>query len=158
MGAFGVRGELRVQALTEDPARLLEFPEWRVGQDGASGVVMHLVSGRRHGAGLAVSLREVTSREMAQSLLHASVWVDRRSLPDLDEGWFYWSELIGCSMWTREQTYIGQVTNVFATGANDVLVVHDDTGSERLVPFTEEVVLDVDPVARRMTVQLLDGM
>ena len=58
---------------------------------------------------------------------------------------------------TAEGEPVGEITEIIETGANYVYVVHSVRG-EILVPDIEEVVLDVDPEARQMTIRLIDGL
>jgi 16S rRNA processing protein RimM len=46
----------------------------------------------------------------------------------------------------------GKITDVFATGANDVVVAKSDDGTERLIPYIAQVVLEVDLDAKTMLV------
>jgi len=84
--------------------------------------------------------------------------VPREALPETEEGEYYWSDLIGLSVTNTQGVAFGKVTQVFETGANDVLVVREEQPvsvkgkdgkvreeyRERLIPFTSEAVPEVD--------------
>jgi 16S rRNA processing protein RimM len=85
------------------------------------------------------------------------VVVPAGSLPDLEEGDYYWSQLQGLQVWCRDQSpeasaervLLGSVDHLIETGANDVLVVKPSRGSiddrERLIPYLPgDVVTTVD--------------
>ena len=74
----------------------------------------------------------------------------RAELPANREGEYYWSELIGLDVVTREGVALGRVTGLLETGANPVLVVEGER--ERLIPFVEAVVVAVDVAGGRLTV------
>ena len=63
---------------------------------------------------------------------------------------YYWSQLIGLSVVNTQGIELGHVDSLFETGANDVLVVKGD--KERLIPFTEFAVLEIDLDSGKITV------
>ena len=75
----------------------------------------------------------------------------RSSLPVLPEGRYYWADLEGLRVLHVDDTELGRVDHLLATGANDVLVVRGD--KEILIPYLwGSVVLDVDLEAGTLTV------
>ena len=149
-GAYGVRGWLRVRSDCEPAEQLLGYSTWRLKT--SEGWRNHaLEAGKPHRNGLVVKLAAVDDRERARALVGADIAVERSELPALDEGEYYWADLIGLAVTTRDGESLGRVTGLMATGANDVLVVEGER--ERLVPFIEDqVVLAVDMRARRIEV------
>jgi 16S rRNA processing protein RimM len=149
-GAHGVRGLLRVQPISAQRDTLLAFRNWMLG-GGDDWRDIALVSGHAHGSELLVKLDGVEDRDRAQELRGSEVAVWRAQLPALAEDEYYWSDLEGLTVVTREGLGLGVVERVFETGANDVLVVNGER--ERLIPFLlDEVVLRVDLQAARIEV------
>lgn len=149
-GAFGVRGWLKVRSDCEPVEQLLEYSPWQL--DTGAGWRSHvLVEGKVHGSGLIAKLADIDDREQARELAGADIAVDRSQLPALAEGEYYWNDLIGLGVVTRDGQELGQVSGLMQTGTNDVLVVSGER--ERLIPFIrEQVVLAVDAEARRIEV------
>lgn len=54
--------------------------------------------------------------------------------------------------------YLGVVTDVIVTGANDVFVVDEGPYGQVLLPVIDQVIREIDDVARSITVELLDGL
>ena len=103
-----------------------------------------LLSGHAHGSELLVKLAGVEDRDLAQSLRGCEVAVWHSQLPQLEKDEYYWSDLEGLNVVTVDGQSLGIVQRVFATGANDVLVVSDGE-QERLIPYLpDSVVLKVD--------------
>ncbi|MDH3314208.1 MAG: ribosome maturation factor RimM [Gammaproteobacteria bacterium] len=149
-GVYGVRGWVRVSSDTEPASNILDYRPWRV-RIGEEWVTHTAVEGRPHGKGLVVKLEGLDDRDAAAALSGADIAVSRSALPNLGERDYYWVDLVGADVVTREGTGLGQVSQVMATGANDVLVVVGER--ERLIPFLEgQVVLEVDLAANRITV------
>jgi len=72
----------------------------------------------------------------------------------LDKGRFYQHEVIGLQVMDEAGNKIGIVTEILATGANDVYVVKPEEGNEVLIPAVKEFVKKIDPENHLMVVQL----
>ncbi|MDQ6419283.1 ribosome maturation factor RimM [Paenibacillus sp. LHD-117] len=78
----------------------------------------------------------------------------------LDEGEYYYHEIIGCRVVTEDGEALGEITDILSPGANDVWVVKQ-TGvknKEVLLPVIDEVVLKVDTADKLVTVRLMEGL
>ncbi|WP_369700301.1 ribosome maturation factor RimM [Halomonas sp. I5-271120] len=149
---YGVKGWLKVYSYTSPMDGILDYPEWQLRLDGKL-VDRKLAQGRQHGKGLVAQLDGVTSREQAEQLAGAEILLPKQSLPPLEAGEYYWHQLEGLQVTTNDGESLGHVAYLFETGANDVMVVKDADGKERLLPFLpDEVVLEVDLAAGGMTV------
>lgn len=157
---YGVKGWLKVYSYTSPIDGILDYGEWVVRQDGVLSR-LRLVQGRRHGKGLVARLEGCGTREAAEALAGAEILLPKSALPALPSGDYYWYELEGLTVVTRDGQVLGQVQYLFETGANDVLVVRGDPHGEsaaiddreRLLPFLpEDVIVAVDREAGRMTV------
>lgn len=141
-GAYGVRGWLHVASDTDPVEGILNYRPWRV-HLGGDWVAVDVAEGRRHQHGVVVRISGCDDRSAAQSYIGAEIAVPRTELPALDEGNYYWADLIGADVLTREGVTLGRVDHLMQTGANDVLVVMGER--ELLIPFIEDdVVLSVD--------------
>lgn len=145
VGLFGVRGWVKVHSYTEPRAALLDYRDWLLCRDGAWEPV-EVAEGREHGKGIVVRLQGIEERDAAAELLGRDIGVDRDTLPEAEDGQYYWADLEGLTVVHVDGTELGKVAYLMATGANDVLVV--DGPVERLIPFVPEtVILDVDLAA-----------
>ena len=149
-GVYGVRGWVRVSSDTEPPARILEYRCWQLNVGGRWRDYT-AVEGRPHHRGLVVKLDGVNDRDAAAMLTGAEIAVARSELPELAPQEYYWVDLVGAEVVTRDGVPLGRVDHVMATGANDVLVVAGER--ERMIPFVhDQVVIEVDLEAKRITV------
>lgn len=154
---YGVKGWLKVYSYTGPMEGILDYAEWVLRHDGRL-VRRRLVQGRRHGKGLVALLEGVDSREAAEALAGAEILLPKAELPELSGDEYYWHQLEGLKVVTREGVVLGRIAYLFETGANDVMVVKgggedaiDDR--ERLLPFLpDDVVLEVDLEAGVMSV------
>jgi len=112
---------------------------------------------KSHGRGMLLSIEGVNDHDAAEALIGSCLWVDKASLPDLEEGDYYWFELIGMSVYTTGDLYLGTLASILPTGSNDVYVVRNGD-EEVLLPALASVVQEIDTDQRRMTVVLPEGL
>ncbi len=150
VGVFGVRGWVKIQSHTEPRDNILIYKPWLL-ERGGEVKEMAVAQGKVHGKGLIARLVGVEDRDSAAELVGSTISVRREQLAQLDEGEFYWADLIGLRVETVEGTELGQVDHLLETGSNDVLVLQGER--ERLVPFVvPDVVRSVDIAGGRIVV------
>ena len=145
---FGVHGWVHVRPFTEPPDNVLRYRPWRLRRASADWETL-AVETRSHAKGLVARVAGYESREAAAAWRGAEVGVDASVLPAAEPGEYYWRDLIGLAAATERGEPLGEVARLFATPAHDVLVLADGE-QERLVPFTREIVADVDTSAGRI--------
>jgi 16S rRNA processing protein RimM len=149
-GAHGVKGEVRLKLFTDSIENLKRHPSVFVG-----GVERKIESVRAASSGAVVRIDGVADRSAAEALRGSLVEVDRSSLPPLEEGEYYHSDLIGLACVDKEGRELGQVTAVENYGAGDLLEVESSGGKRSLIPFKpgiadledERIVLDPEFLA-----------
>jgi 16S rRNA processing protein RimM len=146
---YGVRGWVKIRPYTQSVDGLLEYPRWWVGTEDAWVEHAH-VEGRGHGTMLVARLDGFDDREQVVPLRGRDIAIDREELPKAAADEYYWDDLVGLAVATREGVDLGRVTEVFDTGANDVLVVGGER--ERLIPFLASVLVEVDLAGGRLVV------
>jgi 16S rRNA processing protein RimM len=132
-GAFGVRGELKLESLTEPAGNLLRYQPWILRDAQGREREISGAKARPGGKGLIGTIPGVEDRDAAEALRGAELYVTRGALPPPKDGEFYWIDLEGMRVANLEGVEFGTVTSVFSNGANDVLVVRGDR--ERMIPF-----------------------
>ncbi len=151
----GVRGEVKIYSFTDPIDNLLDYRRWTLRRDGEV-KQMELVNGRLQGKVLVAKLKGLDDREVARTYAGFEICVPREQLPDLDEGEFYWYQLVGLNVIDMQGQLLGRLDHLLETGANDVMVVKPCAGSlddrERLLPYTEQCVQQIDLAAGEMRV------
>jgi len=151
VGAWGVKGWIRVHSFTEPLENIIEFPVWTLCRDGRRQVV-ELEQGHPHGRGQVVAkLASIGDRDAAAALTGSDIEVARSALQPCRDGEYYWADLEGLEVAAVDGTSFGRVDHLLRTGSNDVLVVRGDR--ERLIPFVAGAVIkSVDLEAGRIVV------
>jgi 16S rRNA processing protein RimM len=150
LGAFGVRGELKILSHTDPQSALLRYQPWTLVREGVERRVEG-VQGRQTVKGVVATLPGVADRDAAQALAGTEIWAPRRVLPKAQPGEYYWVDLEGLEVFNLEGVALGRVSHLFDTGSNHVMVLGGER--ERLIPFIEgDFVKSVDFDAGRIEV------
>jgi 16S rRNA processing protein RimM len=109
-----------------------------------------------HKGGLILKFASVDSMSEAETLVGCELQVPRAQRAQLDPGWTYVSDLIGCSVFDGERR-IGVVQDVrFGAGEAPLLLVRGEKDYE--IPFAEAYLQQVDAAGKQIRMQLPEGM
>jgi 16S rRNA processing protein RimM len=147
MAPFGLKGEMRVQTLTDNPDRFLPKSKLWAGDQPVT------VLREREAQGfLYLTFKGYPDRDSVEKFRLALLQVPEDALPPLPEGEYYRFQLLGLTVTDRDGNVLGTLDEIIETGANDVYRVHPADGPDILVPALADVVLSVDLASRRMVV------
>jgi len=160
-GVHGVKGTVKVYSYAEsfsvfDSLDLIQVqaPEGRIEP-------YAIEWAKPHSRTILLALVGINNREQAASLIGSKLLIEKQHLPELDQGEYYWFDIIGLSVFAIDDRFLGCVTSIIPTGSNDVYVVQNKTCSknqEILIPALESVVLQIDTQNRIMRVDLPEGL
>jgi len=155
--AHGVRGWVRVLPLTDFPERFLEMDKVVLLQNGRY-TEHRLAEAKQHKQFILLRFEGISEMNAAKALKGALLQVTKEQLVKLPGDSYYIFDLIGLSVSTAASEYLGELKDVLQTGANDVYVVEDEGGRSILIPALKQVVKKIDLDARRMVVELPEGL
>ncbi len=149
----GLRGEVRVEVISDSLGRF------------AAGGALYLdsqphkiqYSSRLSEGIVALKLEGINSLSDAERLRDAFLTVTEDMVPPLEEGQYYHFQIIDMQVYTQEREYLGQITEILSTGANDVYVV-SHKGQVLLIPALDEVIKEIDLDKGVMMVDLPEGL
>lgn len=149
-GVYGVHGWVKVFSHTEPRENILGYSPWHI-RRAERWEPIALLDGRRQGKGVIARLEGCADREHARALIGAEIAVEREQFDETAPGEYYWADLVGLEVVTRDGVTLGRVDHLIETGANDVLVVAGER--ERLIPFVpDRYIVEVDVEGGRMVV------
>jgi len=147
VGVWGVKGWVKLHSYTRDRIDISQYKTWHLQEprSTASPSSIVVLTCRKQGQGIVAQLDGVVDRDQAMALSGQKILVKQSDLPALPDGEFYWQELIGLTV-SNEDAVIGKIESILETGANDVLVCKNSEKGQPdvLIPYTDEVVLEVD--------------
>jgi 16S rRNA processing protein RimM len=153
----GIHGEILVKSLTDHPEGtfapgVVLFLADASGQDPDPGLPPLSIAGARHvHTGVIVDFQGIESRNEAEVLRGRYLLRDIADVAPLEEGEVFLHELLGMEVVTVDGQALGTVREVYDLTPVELLEVRGD-GRETMIPFSKEIVREVDPDARRIVV------
>jgi 16S rRNA processing protein RimM len=148
----GNRGEITALSLTTKPERFERLEEVSLFGSGQRYLVE---STWWHNGALIFKFGGVDSISAAELLTGAEVRVPASQRIALDPGEFFQSDLIGCEVIDRRTgRALGRVSDWNDGGGSGLLVLEDGL----LIPFARSICVEIDPAARRIAVELPEGL
>lgn len=159
---FGIRGEVRVRPYNPDTTWFEKAQGvWLRSDPGREPEYRRLIRSRPHKDCLVLTIEGVCDRDQSEKIRGMEVVAPADQLGPLEEGEYYWHQLIGLKVVTDSGKSLGEVVRMEPTaphlGGSDNLVVFGDQG-EMLIPAAEGVVEEVDLEAGRIIVRSIPGL
>jgi 16S rRNA processing protein RimM len=152
LAPWGIRGEVKVQVVTDFPDRFL--PRKLVY---ANGCPLEIESCRPHKQHLVLKLATIDSVEAATRLRGCDLTIPSSELLPLPEGQYYTFQIIGLEVVTTGGETLGHVKDIMTTASNDVYIVEGKRG-EILIPAIEDVVKSIDLEKGKMVIEAIEGL
>jgi len=151
----GIKGEVKVQPLTDYPERFYKTKSVWVD---AKKNYLSIESVREQLELFLVKFQGIDERDEAEKLINSFLTIDADQVMDLPPGHFYRFQIIGLGVYDVQGAYLGELTDILETGANDVYVVKREEQKELLIPALKSIVREIDVEKKRMTVKLPEGL
>jgi 16S rRNA processing protein RimM len=114
---------------------------------------------RRHATSVVALLEGVGTRTQAEAMRGWTIHARREDFPPAGDDEYYWVDLIGCAVFNREGLELGTVSGLLDSGAQSILQLKTNAcpgegtkANERLIPFVDAYIVNVDTAARRIVV------
>lgn len=158
LSSWGVRGQIKVEPLTDDIKRFDKLKKVFIGTDDLPArydveSVLYLKN-----AFVVLKLKNIDSPEQAEKFRGVYLKISREDAVKLPEGRYFICDIVGLHVFTESGEFLGKIVDVLPTGANDVYVVNGKAGNQILIPAIKEVVKQIDLENNKMIVRLMEGM
>ncbi|MCM0598147.1 ribosome maturation factor RimM [Periweissella fabalis] len=157
VNTHGIRGEVRVIAITD-------FPEERFQKgkqlfiDNNEKTPVTIATVRNHKQFILVSFVDKQNINDIEKYKGMDLLVADADLDVLEDGEYYYKDIIGAKVITEDNVEVGKVKEIFETGANDVWVVTRLGKEDLLLPMIDDVIKNVDIENQLITIDLLEGL
>ena len=155
VGTHGVRGMVRIQPWCDSPEFLCKFKKFYCDSDGNT--FLKVIKATPHGNVVIAALDGIDSIEAAEKYRNKTIYIDRKDFK-LPKDRYLICDLIGCEVFDSETNILlGKLSDVSATGANDVWHISKD-GKEYLIPAIDEVIVSVDTDNEKIIIKAMKGI
>ena len=158
VGAHGIKGAVKVYSYAESPSIFKPDRSILIEDKNNRRRSFCIEWARPHKRNVVLSFKEIDSRSDAEALVGSALYIHKKELPEPESGTYYWTDIIGLSVYRGDGNYLGEVTSILPTGSNDVYIVRNEDNKETLIPALESVVLEIDLKQKRMLVDLPEGL
>ena len=153
----GLKGEVKVNSFTDDNTKFERIPKVFVKRkENLTEYEIEKVGYNKNQ--VIIKFKNINTVEEAEKLRNSYIVVNREIFGELPEGVYYIADLIGLDVFTESNEYLGKVDDIFSTGSNDVYVVKDELGKQKLLPGIDEVIKVIDIESGKIIVNLIEGL
>lgn len=158
VNTHGIRGELKVIPLTDDPGRYELLKSVMIGRDEPDGSYV-VESIKFHKNTVLLKLAGIETLDDAAKLKGCYIKIDRKDAVKLPKDSYFIFDLIDCEVFDMQGRLLGSLTQIKQTGSNDVYIVKNSgTGKEILIPALKSVVKEIRIEEKIISVELPKGL
>ena len=155
----GIKGEVRVISKTDFPEeRYKKGSTLSLFQDGKLVTDLTVASHRKHKNFDILSFENHPNINDVEKYRDGILKVSEDRLTELPQNEFYLHQIVGLTVQDEEKNTIGKISEVMSPGANDVWVIERPKKKDLLIPYIEEVVLEVDLENQMVTIHMMEGL
>ncbi|TYQ18230.1 UNVERIFIED_CONTAM: 16S rRNA processing protein RimM [Acetivibrio alkalicellulosi] len=159
VNTHGVKGEIKIIPLTDDPNRFSELKCLFIAPSISTEMEKYNVEGVKYQKNFVIlKLEEINDIDTAQSFKDKFVIIDRKDAIKLEKESYFICDLININVFDESGNNLGYLKEVLKTGSNDVYIVKNNTGKEILIPALKTVIKGVFLEEKKMVVSLPQGL
>lgn len=159
VNTHGIKGEVKVVRITDFEERFKKGQKlFFVGKGSNQSVPLTIDGHRKHKNFDLLHFESYDNINDVEHFREGMLKVSEEDLTSLDDGDFYYHEIIGCRVKTMDGEDLGVIKEILAPGANDVWVVQRENQKDLLLPYIEEVVKEVDIDNQTIVIELMEGL
>lgn len=157
VNTYGIKGFLKVVPYTDDITRFEDLKSIYIQTKNTLKTV--IIEEVKYSKNLVLlKLKGIDDINAAEVYKNCYIKIDRKDAVQLPEDSYFIVDLIGLNVYTDDGISLGNIIDVYPTGANDIYVVKDELGKQVLLPAIGDVIKNVDIENKKMIVHLIDGL
>ncbi|AKP66693.1 ribosome maturation factor RimM [Companilactobacillus ginsenosidimutans] len=158
VNTHGIKGEVRVISITDFPEERFKSGSKLIMKSKAGNKEFTIESSRKHKNFILLKFKGFDNINDVEQYKGNELFTSNEIKPELAEGEFLYSQIVGLPVVDEKLGEIGKVTEIMELGPNDVWVVKGPKYDEVLIPYIEDVVKKVDIDNKVINVDLPDGL
>ena len=157
VNTHGLKGEVKIVTWTDYP-EVFEDLEYVYAKKKNGEIKLNLKNIKYQKNNIIAKFSQIESIEEAEIFKNCVLTAYRDMLVVLPEGVYYIADLIGCEVFDDHCEKLGEISDVFNTGANDIYAVSAPQRKDMLIPVTDETIVSVDIENKKVVVHLIEGL
>lgn len=168
IGTHGIKGAVKVISLSDFDKRFTSLDRVFLVPDNDNNenkkfndfvITANIENSFTHKGKEVVKFQQWDDINYVEGFKNYHIKIPREERPILNKDTYYFDEIIGLTVSTKEGRFLGEVTEIYQTGSNDVYeVTNHDTKQNVLIPALVDVVVEIDLEQGYMIVDPLDGL
>ncbi|MDL4840040.1 ribosome maturation factor RimM [Aquibacillus rhizosphaerae] len=159
VNTHGIKGEVKVVRITDFEERFKNGEKlYFVGKDESHVVPLVIDGHRQHKNFDLLHFESYDSINQVEHFKDGFLKISQDQLTPLEEGDFYYHEIIGCRVLTVSGEELGEIKEILSPGANDVWVVKRDKQKDILIPYIEDIVKQVNIAEQTIVIEPMEGL
>lgn len=156
INTHGIKGEIKIYPLTDDIHRFDDLKTSYIGDDK---IQVEIEGVKYHQNIVILKLKEFNDIDEILPYKGESIYIDALDKVVLPENHFFLFDLIGCTVFTKDEEKIGIISQVIQSSSNDIYIVRDDDkNKEYMIPAVKKFVISVDIENKQMIIDPIEGM
>lgn len=157
----GLRGEVKVFPTTDDPRRFDDCDEVFLVKKHPlqqEKRLLHVERVKYFKNIVIIKFKEFNDINEVEQLRKCDIMVTREHAVPLEEGEYFFCDVIGASVSEEDGTPVGTVKDVLETGANNVFVIEMEDGQEVLFPSIPDCIKKIDVENKQIVAHIMPGL
>lgn len=161
VNTFGIKGELKIYSYTDFPKeRFVKGKQLALGpEENPKQLLIEIESAKAYKNMYLLKFKGYDNINEVEKYKNMYLWINKSEQSDLDEGEYYYHQIIGAKVITTDGEELGTISDILSPGANDVWIIKPLNGrKDILIPFIQSVVLDVNINEKKVTINVIEGL
>lgn len=159
VNTHGVRGEIKVVPLTDDPKRFNKLKFAFIADEVTENMQKYSFESVKYQKNFVIlKLKDIDNANEAEKFRNKFIIINREDAVKLPEGSYFVCDLINSEVFDENNNRLGVLVDVLQTGSNDVYVVRDEKKKELLIPALKSVVKEISITDKKIIVELPQGL
>lgn len=159
VNTHGVRGEIKVVPLTDDPKRFNKLKSAFIADEVTENMQKYSFESVKYQKNFVIlKLKNIDNANEAEKFRNKFIIINREDAVKLPEGSYFVCDLINSEVFDENNNRLGVLVDVLQTGSNDVYVVRDEKKKEILIPALKSVVKEISITDKKIIVELPQGL
>ncbi len=154
---FGIKGMLKVNPFTDDISKFERLGSILVEKKGKL-TNMQIEEVKYSKNQVLLKLKGIDTIEEAETYRGSYIKIARSQIGKLPKDTYFIADLIGLAVYTDEGILLGNVNDIYNSGASDIYVVKDEQGKQVLLPAIKEVIKQIDMEQEKIIVHIIKGL